>query len=435
MRSSLYISLFFVVSSAQALSGKLESLTEYFPKDLGPPTYTVAPRLGIELDQDQKVTKKFSYSFKGTFQSNPASTSQPENYFGDLKEAYVEYKPNRSTKVLLGWNTVNWGVLDLYSPMDVINQHTYFNPLNTDKRGAGMVNLQWNPRGWSFSGIYIPAQAKPILPSSDSRWLPRDSIKSFSANNEIADLPPFVRYDIQDPVTLNQALNNNYGFKIERHWDAFDLHAMYFNGASSMPSIVPDVANAPLINLNPQTVQLTNPVILHPLFYRTQTTGLGFSGTIGDVIVRGESTYQSAVGDNDVGYFYSQWSWQHGLGLEKNWEVGRYTVTTLVHYYYGVYPHDDSTFDSNIPTSGFRLFDNAPMFGFRWAISDEKFFYGSVLYNIAQQGFFWTVGYQQKLTDAIRWDISWRDISASKDGLLHAYDKNDYAVMDLSYFF
>lgn len=420
----------FLSQSAFAFSGKLESLTEYFPTDLGGPTNTVTPRLGIELDQDGKMNKQFRYSFKGTFQSNLASKYQPENYFADLYEAYVEYKPNRKFKTIIGWNTVNWGVLDLYSPMDVVNQHTYFDPLNTQKRGAPMVDFEWKPRGWEMSAIYIPFQAKPIFPSNDSRWLPRSSISNVNVNvlNQPATaiLPPSPVYDIQSPVTVNSALNHNFGLNLVKHWESFDLHGMYFNGAASTPSFLLDLNGA----FTPPVFNLNNPIVLHPMFYRTETSAIGFTANLGDVILRGESTYIATVHPPDA-YNISPWMWQNGVALEKNWDLGSTTLTQLVHYYYAKYPNAGS----NLPDSGYRLFDNSGMLGFRWAINDEKYFYASILYNFPQQGIFWIAGYSQKLTDALRWDVSWRDISARKDGLLKTYGQNDHAVLDLTYFF
>jgi hypothetical protein len=429
IQAAVLIFSFSFSTSALALSGKLESLTEYFPKDLGAPTNTVTPRLGIELDQDGKINKQYRYSFKGTFQSNLASKYQPENYFADLYEAYVEYKPTRKFKTIIGWNTVNWGVLDLYSPMDVVNQHTYFDPLNTQKRGAAMVDLEWKPRGWEMSAVYIPFQAKAIFPSNDSRWLPRTAINNITVpvlgQQVTAHLPPSPEYDIQNPVTDNSALNHNFGVNIVKHWESLDLHGVYFNGAASTPSFLLDVNGT----FTPPNFDLSNPIILHPLYYRTQTSAIGFSSTIGDVILRGESSYIATVGSS--AYNASPWMWQNGLGLEKNWDLGTTTLTQLVHYYYAKYPNAGG----NLPDSGYRLFDNAGMLGFRLAINDEEYFYASVLYNFPQQGMFWIAGYSKKLTDALRWDISWRDISARKDGLLKTYDQNDHAVMDLTYFF
>lgn len=435
MRNILAAFFFLVLTPPSfALSGKLESLTEYFPTQIGGPTNNAVPRLGLELDQDQKINKRFRYSFKGTFQSNLVSKYQPENYFADLYEAYVEYKPNRTFKTLIGWNTVNWGVLDLYSPMDVVNQHTYFDPLNAQKRGAPMVNFQWNPRGWEMSAIYIPFQAKAIFPSNDSRWLPRNSISNVALNYQgqqgTANLTTPALYDIQSPVTVDSALNHNFGLNIVKHWDWLDLHAMYFNGAASTPSFLLDVNGQTPTSLTPLVFQLNNPIILHPMFYRTQSTGFGFSATDGDIIYRGEAVYQATVPPPDA-YNVSPWMWQSGLGLEKNWDISGMTLTQIVHYYYAKYPNEAG----NLPDSGYRIFDNAAMIGGRLAVSDEKYFYASVLYNFSQQGIFWTVGYSEKLTDALRWDVSWRDISASKAGLLKTYDQNDHAVLDLTYFF
>src|SRR5271168_2175463 len=97
MRRSLPISAAWLLGlalsgSAFALQGQLQSATEYFPDSLGAPTEQTIPRFSLELDQDGKFNKTYRYSFKGTFQTNTAATSQPEQYFGDLSEAYLEMK-------------------------------------------------------------------------------------------------------------------------------------------------------------------------------------------------------------------------------------------------------------------------------------------------------------------------------------------------------
>jgi hypothetical protein len=44
-------------------------------------------------------------------------------------------------------------------------------------------------------------------------------------------------------------------------------------------------------------------------------------------------------------------------------------------------------------------------------------------------------GFEQKLSDVLRWGIGWRDFSAEADGLLKTYDKNDHANLEMVYFF
>lgn len=412
-----------------ALQGQLRSQTEYFPDNLGPPTEMLVPRLGIELQEEKKLTKTFRYSFKGTFDTNLASKQQPEEYFGDLQEAYVELRAS-AFKFRTGWNTVNWGVLDGFSPMDVVNQRIFFDPLNPTKRGAPMVEMQWNPAGWSFSALYIPWQARAMLPSGDSRWYPRDQLRNISSSSGTLNLPPQPLYDVAEPIQVNKALENNFGFNLEKQWDWLDLHAMYFNGSATMPGVTFDGTLLISQDLNNNIALAANPIYVHPLYYRTQTSGLGFSATTGEVIVRGEAAYTDTVSDARL-YGFSAWSWQYGIGLEKNWEILSHTVTQILHYYRGVFPADGS----NLPSSGFRMFDDTLLTGFRFALADDRYFYGSILYDIPLEGLVWMIGYQMKLTDSIRWDISWRNISSSQPGLLQSYNKNDHAAMELVYFF
>ena len=179
----------------------------------------------------------FRYSFKGTFEKrNTVAQYQPEQYFGDLQEAYLEYTPGM-IKTRIGWNTVNWGVLDAFSPMDVVNPaRDTSDPLNPSKRGAPMVEMQLNPPGWSITGVYIPWQAKSMLPSADSRWYPRAQLENiqtpYQGQQGTMVLPAHAQYQIDSPFQLENALENNFGFNIEKQWDWLDLHADYFQGAA-----------------------------------------------------------------------------------------------------------------------------------------------------------------------------------------------------------
>jgi hypothetical protein len=414
---------------AYAFKGSLQSNTQFFPSDLKAPTQTLIPRISLELEETQKLTKSWKYSFKGYGESNLATEGQPEKYFADLSEAFVEWK-KPSLKARLGWNTLNWGVLDLYSPMDVVNQRIYFDPFNSQKRGAPMLELQWNPKSWGISAIYIPFQGRSLLPSSDSRWYPRQVLMNLKSDQGQLLLPQKVEYNVASPVQLNNALENNFGFNVEKRWDEIDLHAIYFDGAAVSPS-AQVVEQSTLIHFPPDAIyQGTGPITLHPLYYRTRTTGFGFTANTGSLIVRGESTYQSTLSPVS-GQPFSSWTWQNGLGLEKNWEIGSGTLTQIIHYYRGQYPRSTD----NLPTSSFRLFDDTLLLGGRISLSDDKFVYASAVYEFPQAGIFWTLGYQAKLKESLLWNISWRNISAQKAGLLKTYAHNSHASMDLTYLF
>ncbi|HMN69324.1 MAG TPA: hypothetical protein PKC28_12355, partial [Bdellovibrionales bacterium] len=125
------------------------------------------------------------------------------------------------------------------------------------------------------------------------------------------------------------------------------------------------------------------------------------------------------------------WSWGNVLALETNVAFGEHTATVLAQYYYTENPQAP---DNQI-SSSYRLFDRTGLIGARVPWSEELLITGSVLYESRTQGVFWMLGFENKLSDVLRWGIAYRDLSASRDGLLKTYDKNDHAVLDLTYFF
>jgi hypothetical protein len=326
---------------------------------------------------------------------------------------------------------VNWGTMDIYSPMDVVNQRVYFYPLDPPKRGAPMIDFQVADNGWSFTALYIPWQAKAILPSTDSRWLPRQTLLNLQDNEGKLLLPTNPQYNYGDATQLNDALENNFGFNLSKHWDSLDVHLIYFNGTTSEPTFNWTTATpAQTVSLTPPVLQLNGTITLLPVYYRTETTGFGFSTTAGPVIIRGETAYTNAISSGANDYF-SAWSWQNALGVEKNFDFSSTTLTVVLQYYNGKYPNPAD----NLISSRVRLFDNTPALGFHWSLSDDKTIYGMVMYEIPQDGAIAVLGYQMKLTDSIHWDISYRELTANKPGLIQTYNDNNHADMKLIYYF
>jgi hypothetical protein len=44
-------------------------------------------------------------------------------------------------------------------------------------------------------------------------------------------------------------------------------------------------------------------------------------------------------------------------------------------------------------------------------------------------------GFENKLSDSLRWGLSWRDFSAPEEGLIKTFDRNDHATLELTYYF
>ncbi|MGZ3723622.1 MAG: hypothetical protein ACXVA9_11855, partial [Bdellovibrionales bacterium] len=326
------------------------------------------------------------------------------------------------TKLRLGMNTVNWGVVDVFSPSDVVNTQAIFHPLRSTKQGAPMADFSIGPETFNLNLIYIPVQRPPQLPSKDSRWLPREVL----TNVDIPELgtkvvfPKTITYDYTQPETQSHALNNNAGAKISSHLGSWDFQIMHYEGAADAPKIRPH------INLNNNI--LITPVPLTPIYYRVRTTGFGFVWAREKWIYRGETAYQHTVTEDP---FLQPWSWTSVLAIETNVDLGATTMTILAQGYYTKNPQ---TAD-NLVSSNYRIFDRTGVLGARWAYSENLTIMLSGLYETQTKGLFAMASFDNKLTDHLRWGLTWRNFSAEKDGLLKTFARDSHGSMDLTYFF
>lgn len=422
MRSSFFFALFFLpgVALAAGVSGQLKSTTDYYQTRIGKPASDLTPYLNAEVGGKHRLQKSLRAQWKLSALANFTSKYPPENFYGDIPEAFVEYKGG-DAKFRLGMNTVNWGVVDISSPSDVVNTVAMFHPLRTTRQGAPMVEAIVGGEELNVDLIYIPVQRPPTLPAKDSRWLPREFLLDLSTPELGAiQLPKVMEYEWDRPETFDRALNNNAGVKVSSHLGSLDLQVTHFEGAAPFPKIRPH----PVLNFN----VAESPMLLTPVYYRVRTSGFGFAYAAEKWIVRGESAYQHTISSDPL---LQPWSWSNVLALETNVDVGSTTVTLLAQIYYTLNPQDAD----NMISSSYRVFDRTGVLGARWAYSEKMTITASALYETVAKGLFWMVGFEDKLNDHLRWGLSWRDFSAQKDGLLKTFDKNDHASMDLVYYF
>jgi hypothetical protein len=412
------------------LAGQLKSSTDYFPYHLGPPTEDIAPYVSTELQFKHKFTRSFRFQFKGMAITNPEAKSAPEKIFGDVPEGFFEAKGG-DLKFRFGMDTVNWGVVDVYSPSDVVNSSVFFTPTRTFKRGAPMLELMYDRQVFGLHAIFIPKRFPGLFPSVESRWLPRRLLVNVDYQNTVVRVPDMLQYAYDPAVTINHALDNNAGIKLFSHLGSWDLQITHFEGAAPSPKAVPTTldVNCPQ---NSQDCTVNGPIHLEPLTYRVRTSAAGITWAREKWIYRAEAAYQHTF---DRGIFAANnlqpWSLSTALAVETNLEVGSSTMNWLAQFYYTKIPAAPDNFLS----STYRLFDRTAVLGTRWAYSDSLNILATVLYDLNDKGVFWMVGFDQKLTESLKWGLAWRDFSARSEGLMKTFDRNDNASMDLTYYF
>ena len=409
-------------SAAASFSGQLKSSTDVYPHDYGPPTETVSPYLSLDLNGKHKLSKRLRWQARALILTNTLAKSAPEKLYGDLPEAFMEYKSS-GIKLRGGMDTVNWGLVDISSPADTVNPTFMFHPLRTLRRGAPMLEALWDNDNISLHAIYIPRQQRPLLPSSDSRWLPRDLLLNLQYLGNRILLPQTIEYTLNSPKTLDHALDHNAGLKLMGHFGRLDLQATHFEGAAPSPRIAPTFKGT-----WGQTIQAESPVGLAPVAYRVRTSGIGAAWAAESFILRLETAYQHTISKSPL---LSPWMWSNVLALETKFDIGSTSANWLLQFYYTKNPQAAD----NFVTSSYRLFDQTVVTGARWSISDNVNVMLSALYEAKSRGLFAMAGFEQKLNDALKWSLAWRDFSAAKDGLLKTFAGNDHACLELIYYF
>ncbi len=405
---------------AAGVAGQLKVSADDYPYTLDEPTQDLIPYLSLELTQKQKFNKAWRAQWKLYGLSNPSSKYAPENFYGDVQEAFIEAKAGAAAKWRLGMNTVNWAVVDVSSPSDTVNTLVLFHPLRTLKQGAPMFEQIYGQEALNINLIYIPIQRAPVLPSTDSRWLPRQFLLNAQTAQGRIVIPKFMEYKYDKQEVLDHALNNNFGAKLASHMGSFDVQITHFEGAAPNPK-----ARA-TVDLDFLTAR--SPLHIAPVVYRVRTTGMGFVWAREKWIYRGETAYQHTISDDPL---LQPWSWASVLGAETNIDMGSSTLTLLGQYYYTRNPQAPDNFVS----SAYRLFDRTAIAGGRWAYSETLTILFSALYETQTQGLFWMAGFDRKLSESMRWGLAWRDFSAQREGLIKTFDHNDHATFEMTYYF
>lgn len=420
--------------SYASFSGTFKSSTDYYPDDLGEPTSTFSPYLILDANGKNKFTKKFRFQWRAYALANPESKDSPEKAYWDIPEAFVEIKASSATRVRFGMNTVNWGVTDLSSPSDVVNPSAFFHPMRIVKRGSPMVELDYDKEVIGVHALYIPRQRRSVLPSDDSRWLPRQFLVNVTTEAGTIDVPKFLEYDIEGDEIMDNgskrnnlttnALDHNAGLRLSSHLGSLDLYAMHFEGAAPQPKLRPSIT---IVSGSPNFVA-QSPIKLTPIFYRVRTSSAGFVYAAEKIILRAESAYQHTINKDPL---LQPWMWSSVAAAETTLNLGRTSMILLTQFYYTVNPQAPD----NLISSSYRLFDRTGVLGARWAWSDQLTFTGSLLFEANTKGIFALLGFERKISDSLRWGLSWRDFSAPEEGLIKTYDRNDHATLDLTYYF
>jgi len=343
--------------------------------------------------------------------------------FGDITEAFLEYRILSNLRFRGGYNIFNWGVLDGYSPLDNVSPQVLLKPLDPVKRGSLSLESKWELEDSQFVLLWIPQQSKSILPYKNSRWLPRDFILNYNTTFGDVTLPPNLDYTYKKSTELDQSLTHNWGLRWIKRWDHFDLYLSHFEGSSPSPQIRPELN----ITLG-QQITVSPQVKLQPVFYRQRTSGFSFVYFTDSWILRGESAYKHSISQSDG---LTPWSLENGLGLELSSSLLGYNILYLLQIYHSNYPD----LSSNFPISHSRIFEEALSFGLRWSFSERNTLSLKLLHQLKTQNYVGGISWNTPFWGSSKAEFSYDFIDGEVRSLLGTYKNNDSLSFKWIYYY
>lgn len=279
------------------------------------------------------------------------------------EDLFVEFR-HRNWNLLTGFAVLNWGITDVLNPLDVVNSHSYHNPLAPKRMGSPMVALAFTRETFSADLVFIPNRTPPQLPLLNGRYFPRDiSFAQIYSNqndlNFVPVLPPqALQLSYNDRIEYDHPFRNNLALRLHAMRNQFEAYLIAFDGAPQFPDLHPPVVNLRAV---PGTSDLElDPVIgLTPRYQRVRSAAAGLVYSFESWIVRAvyADTWQTSANIRTV------LPRSGVIALEKGIMGPKYNWTILLQYT----SQTDAGSPSTNTYSTVQIFDQSLMAGVRLA--------------------------------------------------------------------
>lgn len=417
--------LFAIPAHAAELSftGQAEAEQHSYFSNLSGPTrkydtiIRLQPRLSLKGQQDQIVIAP-------KLRSNLSSEQEKEDFLLNPAEIYWQYRHDwfRSR---IGYNTYNWGIMEGYSPIDILNSKIYFDPLSAEKLGSPSVDLKVQFSNWSLQGVYIPKQPRSILPATDSRWLPREILINTAAAGQTLLLPGEFNYSYRNVIEEDDPRDHNFALRLNTTTSSVDFAVLHYQGNSPLPQFNIFATGTPHPTL-PNTININSDIELQALLYKQRTTGGQITWSPGSWLLKLESIYTHTLADAPN---IPRWSRQSALGIERSLYIGETSITLLLQGYSG----DSDLGVDNLIGSSTRIFDESALLGLRFGFSTRTSLTLSALYDFANDSSFITSIFSTRLWRRFNLNITGTLIEGAEDSLLGSYNTNDRIKVTIAY--
>jgi hypothetical protein len=410
------------VSAAHAeFSGRLRGEGRYFVEKQYGATPRAEASLQVEAEERDKLTDDLKFRLEPRLRVSTLNRAVDVPVDGDFRDSLLEYKID-SVRLQAGSFIKAWEGTDGLNPMDIATMRSYRDPLNPDNIGSiGVAASGTVGENVSWDVLYVPWQTPSRLPGNNSPWWPQRTNLPLEAEGTRLLIPQEPEYEILHHDTLNHALENNYGGRVQLHYEGWDFSAAYFDGAAQVPIFQP-IITGDLVQVSPVfVVQMTNPLVIHPIEYRRRTVAAGVVRTEGTWIFRLAGRYDQPIGDS---LLLQSWSDQAVVGIEKTVNLELQSLIFVLQFAY----EDQAKVKERVLDSP-DPFARAVLFGMRLPYNDNLLFYLSGILDTKKDSSVTRLNVQRKFGEHWLAELTGEWIRGSDDSLLGQWKNQSRAFL------
>jgi hypothetical protein len=433
LRASFFNFVFtsFLVVSALPSAGAAEGEGHFalqgfsFLNPMPRPVDRFEGRAQLEYNNRYVLAPTLAFRYHPFLQATSLPKAWEHQVITDPREMFFEYEDD-GFFLRAGFLTLRWEGTDGLNPMDMAAMKDYGDPLNAPSKASAGVQMGVSSESVDIEAMWIPWQTRSSLPGDESAWWPRKITLPLRTDQYVLLLPERVDYEIDDRQTLDNALDHNYGARIQVRGVGADASVGFFEGAAEAPILRPVINTVP-IELDPRLIfQMLSPVHIAPIDYRRRTVSAFVTKTLSQWILRGSTRYEQPLGSDPS---LPSWSQQTVAGFERSFEFWGDSVTFIVQGSWMHRPEVSSLISFQ------DIFDRALLLGMRWPVGEKWLAFFSGLHSFRDESTLAQFELTRRWNDKVSSKLFVQTLSGPPESLLGNFADNDRVGLDLTYSF
>jgi hypothetical protein len=317
---------------------------------------------------NKKLNKRWGLTLHPHISVRNEENSENQSFFLRGNDTGLYFKKDKKNIISIGLQTHQFGLSQLFSPLNIVDTASYWAPLEPLPIGSPSIRWMYKTKKLRAFFSYLPYRFENLYPGTTSQWIPNQAPDNLTVGSNTLIFDEDIEYEIRDSIDLNNALTNNFVAGLSYDSKPFMIQAMIYDGMNVDPNVFLNL-DLNLVDGTPgqEVLSVNNPISVIPLYQRVQRAAWGLRYTLPfkwRIVYEGSFTNSPEAGNISSDPLLNTQAQEftghlHTLGLEWGIPVGDTLIVGVIQGFYS-----ERTNQSSL---GFvSPFQEAYLYGLNW---------------------------------------------------------------------